>query len=65
MRKTSKRRPPRSQYTSTGRLAFCGFEAPLYKQLDPTNRREVLSAQIPWDDLFNIFNQRKPANHGK
>ncbi len=60
MRKTSKRRAPRSQYTSTSQLAFFGFETPFYNQLDPTNRWVVLSAQIPWDDLVNILNKRNP-----
>jgi hypothetical protein len=60
MRKTSKRRAPRSQYTSISQLAFSGFETPFYNQLDPSNRWVVLSAQIPWDDLVNIFNKRNP-----
>ncbi len=61
MRKTSKRRAPRSEYTSPSQLAFSGFETPFYNQLDSSNRWVVLAAQIPWDDLVNLFNKRNPA----
>lgn len=57
MQDTSKRYAPRSQYISINQLAFCGFETPFYKQLDPTNRWLVLITQIPWDDLVNILNK--------
>ncbi len=60
MRKTSKRRAPRSEYTSPNQLAFSGFETPFYNQPDPSNRWFVLSARIPWDDLANLFNRRNP-----
>jgi len=60
MQKTSKRRAPRSEYTSLGQLSFSGFETPFYNQLDPTNRWVLLSAQIPWDNLVNLFNKHNP-----
>jgi transposase, IS5 family len=60
MRKTTKRRAPRSEYTSPNQLSFSGFETPFYNQLDPSNRWVVLSDQIPWDDLVNMFNKRNP-----
>jgi len=60
MRKNSKRRAPRCEYTSPSQLSFPGFETPFYNQLDPTNRWVVLSAQIPWDELVNMFNKRNP-----
>lgn len=60
MTKTSKRRAPRSKYTSPKQLIFTGFETPFYNQLDPNNRWVVLSTQIPWDDLVNLFNKHNP-----
>jgi hypothetical protein len=60
IQKTSKRRAPRSEYTSLGQLSFSGFETPFYNQLDPTNRWVLLSAQIPWDNLVNLFNKHNP-----
>lgn len=60
MQKTSKRRAPRSEYTSPNQLSFTGFETPFYNQLDPTNRWVVLNAQIPWDDLVSLFNKHNP-----
>ncbi len=61
MQKTSKRRSPRSEYTSQSQLTYTGFETPFYNGLDPSNRWVVLSAQIPWDQLVNLFNKRNPA----
>lgn len=60
MRKTTKRRAPRSEYTSPNQLSFTGFETPFYNQLDPANRWVVLSNRIPWDDLVNMFNKHNP-----
>lgn len=60
MRKTSKRRAPRSKYTSPNQLSFSGFETPFYNQLDPSNRWVMLSSRIPWDDLVNLFNKCNP-----
>ena len=60
MRKTSKRRAPRSEYTSPKQLSFSGFETPFHNQLDPNNRWVQLSAQIPWDDLVSLFNKHNP-----
>ena len=60
MRKTSKRRAPRSEYTSPNQLAFSGFQTPFYNQLDPNNRWVVLSNQVPWDDLVSLFNKHNP-----
>lgn len=61
MQKSSKRRAPRSKYTSPSQLSFSGFETPFYNQLDPHNRWVLLSAQIPWDDLVGLYNKRNPA----
>lgn len=60
MKKNSKRRAPRSEYSSPTQLSFSGFETPFYNQLNPKNRWVVLSALIPWDDLVGIFNKRNP-----
>lgn len=60
MQKTSKRRAPRSEYTSQNQLSFTGFETPFYNGLDPENRWVVLSSQIPWDELVLLFNKRNP-----
>ena len=60
MQNTSKRRAPRSEYTSQTQLSFTGFETPFYNGLDPSNRWVVLSSQIPWDELVNLFNKRNP-----
>lgn len=60
MQKTPKRRAPRSEYTSQSQLSFSGFETPFYNGLDPSNRWVVLSSQIPWDELVNLFNKRNP-----
>lgn len=61
MQKTSKRHAPRSEYSSPSQLSFSGFETPFYNQLSPSNRWVLLSGQIPWDDLVNLFNKRNPA----
>lgn len=60
MRKTTKRRAPRIEYTSPNQLSLSGFGTPFHNQLDQTNRWLVLSNQIPWDDLVNMFNKRNP-----
>jgi len=60
MQKTSKRRAPRSEYTSQIQLSFTGFETPFYNGLDPSNRWVVLSSLIPWDELVSLFNKRNP-----
>ncbi|SHM65292.1 hypothetical protein SAMN04488057_102493, partial [Cyclobacterium lianum] len=60
MRKTTKRRAPRSEYTSPNQLSLSGFETPFYNQLAPSNRWVVLSKQIPWDDLVNMYSKRNP-----
>ena len=60
MQKTSKRRAPRSEYTSQNQLSFTGFETPFYNGLDPENCWVVLSSQIPWDELILLFNKRNP-----
>jgi hypothetical protein len=60
MSKTSKRRAPHSEYSSPNQLSLVGFETPFYNQLVPNNRWVVLSAQIPWDVLVNLFNKHHP-----
>lgn len=60
MAKTSKKRAPRSSYVPSGQLTLSGFETPFYNQLDASNRWVVLSEQIPWDDLVNLFNKHNP-----
>jgi len=42
MQETSKRRAPRSEYTSQAQLSFAGFETPFYNGVDPCNRWVVL-----------------------
>lgn len=68
MRKISKRRAPRGEYTSQCQLVFSGFETPFCNQMNSSNRWVVLSAQIPWDGLVNLFNkdnQQKSTGHAK
>jgi IS5 family transposase len=60
MAKTSKRRAPHCEYSSPNQLSVLGFETPFYNQLDPSNRWVVLSSQIPWDVLVNLFNKHNP-----
>lgn len=60
MRKTSKRRAPKTPYSSPNQLTLAGFQTPFYNQLDPTNRWVVLGAQIPWDDLVSLYNKHNP-----
>lgn len=60
MAKSSKRRSPHSHYSSPDQLSIIGFETPFYNQLVPNNRWVVLSAQIPWDILVNLFNKHNP-----
>jgi IS5 family transposase len=61
MAKTTKRRAPNSPYYSPNQLTLVGFQTPFHNQLDPSNRWVILSAQIPWDDLVNLFNKHHPA----
>lgn len=61
MAKTTKRRAPRSEYSSPKQLTLIGFETPFYNQLDPKNRWVVLSNQIPWDDLVGLYLKHNPA----
>jgi len=63
MQKTSKRRAPRSEYTSPSQLSLSGFETPFYNQLAPDNRWVLLSAQVPWDDLVSLFNKHNPPKN--
>jgi hypothetical protein len=60
MAKSSKRRAPHSTYSSPDQLSLIGFQTPFHNQLDPRNRWVVLSAQIPWDVLVNLFNKHNP-----
>ena len=60
MAKSSKRHAPHSPYSSPDQLSLIGFETPFYNQLDPNNRWVILSAQIPWDVLVNLFNRHNP-----
>lgn len=60
MAKSSKRRAPHSPYSSPNQLSLIGFETPFYNQLDSNNRWVVLSSQIPWDVLVNLFNKHNP-----
>ena len=61
MAKTSKRRALHSTYSSPNQLPLIGFKTPFYNQLDPNNCLVVLSAQILWDILVNLFNKHNPA----
>lgn len=61
MAKTTKRRAPRSEYSSPNQLTLIGFETPFYNQLDANNRWVVLSNQIPWDELVGLFLKHNPV----
>jgi hypothetical protein len=61
MAKTTKRRAPRSEYSSPNQLTLTGFETPFYNQLDPNNRWVALSNQIPWDELVGLFLKHNPV----
>ncbi|MFD2033696.1 hypothetical protein ACFSKL_02780 [Belliella marina] len=61
MAKTTKRRAPRSDYSSPNQLTLIGFETPFYNQLDSNNRWVVLSKQILWDELVGLFQKHNPV----
>lgn len=61
MQKSSKKRAPRSIYTSQYQLSIEGFTTPFYQQLDPDNRWVTLSKLIPWDSLVSQYHRKNPT----
>ncbi len=55
MNKGSKRRASSPAFVSEKQLVIVGFESPFSQKLDPDNRWVRLSAQIPWDELCNMY----------
>ena len=60
MRKSSKKRAPRSTYISQNQLKLDGFTSPFYEQLNPNNRWVHLAKVIPWDSLVGLYQRRNP-----
>jgi transposase, IS5 family len=58
MAKAQKSRASKSPYVSPSQLEFVGFESPFATHLNPANRWVVLSKQIPWDKISNIYNKQ-------
>jgi IS5 family transposase len=55
MNKGSKRRASAPAFVSEKQMVLVGFESPFSQKLDPSNRWVRLSAQIPWDELCNMY----------
>jgi hypothetical protein len=55
MNKGVKRRASAPAFVSEKQLVLVGFESPFSQKLDPDNRWVRLSAQIPWDELCNMY----------
>ena len=55
MNKVSKRRASAPAFVSEKQLVLVGFESPFSQKLDASNRWVKLSAQIPWDELCNMY----------
>jgi hypothetical protein len=53
------------QYTSEKQLMLEGFETEFEKWIDPTNKRVVLSHQIPWDELSEAYDQTLSKTLGR
>ena len=60
MRKTTKKRAPKSVYVSPKQLTLAGFETPFYYNLDKSNRWFKLAHCIPWDELVSAYLKRNP-----
>ena len=61
MAKAQKSRASKNPYVSPNQLSLVGFESPFTQHLNPSNRWVVLSKQIPWDTITNVY--RKQLNN--
>jgi transposase, IS5 family len=55
MKKSIKRPASAPTFVSPSQLVLEGFETPFSQKLSSDNRWVVLSRQIPWDDICNIY----------
>jgi len=63
MAKAVKTHASKQPYISTGQAIIPGFETPFHKHLNASNRWVVLSGQMPWDELVNVY--QKQMNNTK
>jgi len=63
MAKALKTRASKQSYISPCQPTLVGFESPFTKNLNPSNRWVVLSHQMPWDTLVNVY--QKQLNNSK
>ena len=63
MAKALKTRASKQSYISPCQRTLFGFESPFTKNLNPYNRWVVLSHQMPWDTLVNVY--QKQLNNSK
>lgn len=63
MAKALKTRASKQPYISPSQSTLVGFESPFTKNLNPSNRWLVLSHQMPWDTLVNVY--QKQLNNNK
>lgn len=61
MAKAQKSRASKTPYISPNQLLLVGFESPFTQHLNPSNRWVILSKQIPWDTITNVY--RKQLNN--
>jgi transposase, IS5 family len=61
MRKTTKKRAPKSVYISPKQLTIQGFETPFHNGLLKSNRWVKLADIIPWDELVSAYLKRNPT----
>ncbi len=55
MAKSQKNRASKQKYVSPAQLPLTGFETPFAKNLKTDSRWVILTRQIPWEDLFSIY----------
>jgi len=58
MAKASYNRASKQPYISPNQPSFPGFESPFTKHLNTSNRWFVLSHNIPWDTLVNVYKKQ-------
>lgn len=58
MAKALKTRASKQAYVSPAQAILPGFESPFSRHLNPTNRWVILSNQIPWDELVNVYSKQ-------
>jgi transposase, IS5 family len=58
MAKVLKNRASKQKYSSPQQLPLPGFETPFSQHLSALNRWVVLSGQIPWDSLVNVYQKQ-------